>query len=110
MEVTHNSGGSMTGKIEPALTAEEWARFRDSRTDVAEMGTPTAYLYHYADPGQCLAVANAMLPDSDPRKITDEKVGLLRNALRTIRLDRPGFNLAELDELADALESYLPPG
>lgn len=65
-----------------------------------------------------IALANAALPDDDPRKITWRRVGILRAAIQRIlgevqgddldsKLSRAG--LYELDALADALQSYLPP-
>jgi hypothetical protein len=59
-----------------------------------------------------IALANATLPDADPRKITRRHTSVLRKAIGVMWSsenpnDRP--TAVELDRLADVLESYLPP-
>lgn len=113
-------------QIEPALTAEEWAEILDGkqRWSADEMidnawrivggpnrparGVPAA-----------IAAANAALPDTDPRKITREMVFCLHEVLANFNaayLTMGGNNpkIAEqygppVEQLAAALESYLPP-
>lgn len=100
----------MTEKIEPALSAEEWA-------EVSRMEIEAVAAQFYERPVAVVAFANAALPDSDPRKITRETVNLLReivaNEHESAKLNEPS-NIGEaeisgLTQLADALKSYLPP-
>lgn len=57
-----------------------------------------------------IALANAALPDSDPRKITREKIALLRiEHISECDGDVCEYPTRELAAFADALESYLPP-
>ena len=95
----------MTDHIEPALSAEEWARLQTADYLGFLMETNDEILDR---PAQAIAVANAALPDTDPRKITREMVATLRDV--TAPGSASGFETnAELTSLADALESYLPP-
>lgn len=133
----------MSDKIESALTAEEWKERR-----VRFVGLPELVLHDDGDgmelvvyAGDCIweklkfnqapaidlpsliALANAALPDSDPRKITREDVEVLRSAAEDLEhaceygrwcrwcIDHSlGLaNRVRLKRLADALESYLPP-
>lgn len=113
----------MTDHIEPALTAEEW---RDGEFDSHYVNTPTSLqidhkgrVFATSDPDgddrasvilneshdfaalyKLIALANAALPDGDPRKITREIVDQLRST-RGEYLDFSAFG--------DALASYLPP-
>jgi hypothetical protein len=98
--------------IEPALTAEEWVRaraflpFRDPR-NVAELT--------HAPKGRLaaeIALANAALPDSDPRKFTREHVTLLHriaSMARDMSAIGDSWDARALDTLAGSLASYLPP-
>jgi hypothetical protein len=70
----------MTDKLKPVLSAEEW-----KRTGPNGRGHPlTPSLLSemdYLDPDElrkAIAVANDLLPDSDDRKLTREKIALLR--------------------------------
>jgi hypothetical protein len=119
----------MTDKrIEPALTADEWADAQKYGADAfrAEAGPRTWFSLP-----QVIALANAALPDSDPRKITREKIAQLRLAVNEwdgvgrdpVKLaewqgaddDRPEPDLEYFGggdaalAFLDALESYLPP-
>lgn len=100
----------MTDKIEPALTAEEWTSpadaldgyfdLRDGVVDV-RLGGAHGGGDLVGDTRKLIAFANAALPDSDPRKITRERIALLWSAA-----SRAG----ESDVVfIEALESYLPP-
>jgi excinuclease UvrABC ATPase subunit len=126
----------MTDRIEPVLTAEQWKRAL-ACTSCDGSGT---YLYENDPPGTCpscngtgrdaeaafeawcedasfteapqtIALANAALPDTDPRKITRAKVETLRHMIGADEswtgCSPQSFALAE--SLLDALESYLPP-
>lgn len=121
----------MTGKIEPALTAEEWADLPDAYALCAEWD---------GNERKIIALANDSLADSDPRKITRRHAELLRvvaglaeryvktlaaiKSLRPIKADldveiKKTLDVAvpanaerakdEMLVLADVLESYLPP-
>src|SRR5258707_579432 len=85
----------MTKRIEPALTPEEWevphaqrARFygcADARAGHLTLadGTPnplTGVGVDVANVPALIALANATLPDSDPRKITREKIAAMRQS------------------------------
>lgn len=61
-----------------------------------------------------IAVANAALPDSDPRKFTRATIAMLRRKADVFHPTPESPMLGrmrdtELDAFADALESYLPP-
>jgi hypothetical protein len=107
-------------KIKPAMTAAEWARGingHDWEHLAALAGTEA----------QLIALANAALPDSDPRKITRERVQSLRALAEELAFDDCTIPededapltlagrehrhrlIAEARNLAAALESYLPP-
>jgi hypothetical protein len=102
--------------IPPALTAEQWERW--TRGETIELArsrgarvtrhpaTYSSYVHPHAD----MALANAALPDGDPRKITHGRVQLLRDYAAFFRregLEHP--RLAEMDAFADALAALLPP-
>lgn len=105
-------------KIEPALTPEEWASVEGERREQ----TTTRQLEVDAivarqDPASTIAVYNAALPDSDPRKITRERMRAVKKAVdiwfgatvtvyNTLADREPHFRVIEF--LA-GLESYLPP-
>lgn len=99
----------MTDRIVPALTPEEWANadptslhgFDDGGIYV-NMGRTIDERDVSGRPAALLALANAALPDDDPRKITREWL----NSLRSLAADLPE---PELADIANALESYLPP-
>lgn len=99
--------------IPPALTADEWARV--PRPDVTDftgryLGSSTA---QESDAGAhaIVAVANAALPDSDPRKLTRDDVAALCLAASTIRAewgdDDP--EARDLRRVATKLAALLPP-
>ena len=113
--------GAMSDRIEPALTPEEWrtaklwlagkmigGKVRGSVVlDLPDKHTPAA-----------LALANAALPDTDPRKITREWVADIRERADDLAGEiaewvgdspRTEAQIARLRRIADALESYLPP-
>lgn len=101
----------MSEKIEPALSAEEWATALepDSRDALAYEVT---YLWGRSRPAGAIAIANTALPDSDPRKITREMVDEVRrvaSAINPSAADADGEeSVRSLARIADALESYLP--
>ena len=122
-------------KIKPALTEDEWKRAsiepgaraslafpsRDTPRDRSERSIKVPA--EHAAP--IVAIANASLADSDPRKITRGKVDALTYLVRTHQRGlmekygpentwndeargHAGF-VAQLDRLAEALGCYLPP-
>lgn len=94
----------MPDPIEPALTAEEWADFaRSSR--LARKGMLGAVLGSGQLP-KVLAMANAALPDGDPRKITRDDVLILR---QVVGAWFPDWRMEALAELAAKLAALLPP-
>jgi hypothetical protein len=122
--------------IEPALSAEEWANeeagvvaiTRDgfTRDGLSRSGyqltaesTVKIQVGDHEDFGRTeipglIALANAALPDSDPRKITREKIKALRAGAESLEADYDcGGNhealVTSVKELVAALESYLPP-
>jgi hypothetical protein len=129
----------MSERIEPALTREEWAtrtalrpeqihaihaehmRMRAHASALTLTGSysdETGETYDCNDVGidipgipALIALANAVLPDTDPRKITRHHVWIIRNLAGHVDTQHPGgiqFK-REAERLADALESYLPP-
>lgn len=124
----------MPDKIEPALSAEEWAvkcatperwMGRDTAVSIVRSSSDVAHLVlHSHDAWReepytagllatphnlvpIIALANAALPDSDPRKITREKLANVLGALEVAA----NATRDESETLAfiAALESYLPP-
>lgn len=103
----------MTDKIEPALTPEEW---RDALSEDMRDGLAyeVSYLWGRERPHAAIAIANAALPDSDPRKLAREMVRYLLEIARfceSVSEERTGEIEPEtkLRDIAAALESYLPP-
>ena len=99
-------------EIQPALSAEEWANpaevgYFDWDIGIVDVGgfeTDRTRL-----PVQIIALANAALPDSDPRKVTREKIAAVREVLAGLSIDGP-WACGEITEaFLIALESYLPP-
>lgn len=128
----------MTDKIEPALTESQWeARNRGDQImhplgapDVrwnqmsrsVTIGPPVGGASLYAaDAPKWIALLNAALPDTDPRKITREWTHNLRTvadflehlsideSANLIAWEERGHAAIRLREYAAALESYLPP-
>lgn len=106
-----------TPKIEPAVTSEQWARHSDTFRRVWMIEAVDEQ-----DFAALIALANAALKDDDPRKITREKVRLVRELADLAWLRAKSFKIAEpfatqnadraraeVEQFADALESYLPP-
>ena len=114
---------SRTRAIPPALSDVEWS-------DID--GDPRSWLLAYCvaaagriDGAKVMALANAALPDGDPRKITHEKIVALREVLSASDYMAPSNEIGpaanakrqrETDdrwrlasELLDAIESLLPP-
>ena len=102
----------MSEKIGSALTDIEWEEVSaglwplDARVGAELVSLP-----------QAIAIANAALPDTDPRKITRDWVIALRAEAERgrradVRGDNAGFSAIDpdtADQIANALESYLPP-
>ena len=88
----------MTERIEPALTPEEWADGPDLDGDC----------FCTADQAYRIAIANQRLSDTDPRKITRDKLDSIRSTLKAA--DGEWYQDVS-DDMAflDALASYLPP-
>lgn len=117
----------MTDKIPPALTPEEWQRIRKDGIEEAiwNLGRSSGFFeilgLNSEDRPAAISVLNDILPDSDPRKITREKVQAMRECIEQARayevdiadsMDSPPrqdapYRLMEL--MAESLESYLPP-
>ena len=122
-------------KIKPALSDAEWKRasiepgvraalaFPSRNTSKSR---PERSIKVPADQAaRVVAIANASLADTDPRKITRGKVDALTHVIRAHRRDlKEKYGLEEtwnevarghagyasqLDRLAEALEAYLPP-
>lgn len=113
----------MSEKIEPALSAEEWKRFRERFQMYDDMGTPDMYKFEGYFGAQGVAVHNATLDGSDPRKITREKIDGLRSILdryaaslgpspvdhEEIRDTSRAEGIQSARRFLKALESFLPP-
>jgi len=117
-----------TSDIGPALTPDEWARIfahADKTLDAAKADAFLAYLTRQGFAGNphaavaLIAMANAGLHDEDPRKFTRETVRDIRSAAIAVedaadaQMPEDGTELHDLftrlHELADVIESYLPP-
>lgn len=110
-------------KIEPALSAEGWADARDESGALSEnLLYEVCYLWGKKQPAATIALANAALPDDDPRKITRETVSQLRVLVGKAedswdegpagegwQSDALIAAVAAGRKLVLALESYLPP-
>lgn len=104
---------SDTPKIAPALSAEEWRRALDNEFVMQDMAKRFATGREGTTAGM-IALLNAMMRDDDPRKITRERVDLLRKAAEMIEIeydarDNESYEVVTLRAFADALASYLPP-
>lgn len=118
----------MSDKVEPALSAEEWrlrAFWRSKHMvdeDTLDGGLTVRVNAGGGNPGRgigtipveeipaLIALANDAIPDSDRRKITREKIRLLRDRAFIAKRVNDATSKeadAELMALADALESYL---
>lgn len=120
----------MTDKsnIEPALSAEEWAIGMVVRGEEfdgdgmhAQVNSVLGFMVDnycpetqssHQDPNHLaaiIALANAALPDDDPRKITRQDLAMLRRAGGEF-IDRGDCDALErLHRLRAVLASYLPP-
>ena len=110
----------MSEKIQPALSAIEWEEAKAHARMFGEGSFRLAEAHVGDSPEACaylIALNNAELPESDPRKITRGWVVALRaEAERGRRAesrgDDAGFSAIDpdtADHIANALESYLPP-
>lgn len=97
----------MTGRIKPVLSEGEWRALHARTLREFNAAAPLSASVHEAHqlgaweiPG-VIAAANDALPDSDKRKITREKLRMVRRLM--------GVHEDEEKEFLDALESYLPP-
>lgn len=106
----------MSDAIPPALTPDEWARVEPSDIYGHDDGGVYVGAYRGGDievgvrDHALIALANAALPDTDPRKITREWVREIRGAARDYALPDGFLHSGEvLNRIADALASYLPP-
>jgi hypothetical protein len=87
----------MSNQIKPALTPEEWAR------EITISEANDRY-----DVRAVIAIANDLLDEADPGKITREIVTRLRAFVGVGPEDDD--DVAAFQRLAGALESYLRPG
>lgn len=101
----------MTDRIEPVLSASEWALAKHCYGTNEER--TLALLCHRDGNWKSkeyqpilIALANAALPDSDPRKITRETVRAILAARTTYPFGSASHR--ELIQIAAALASYLP--
>ncbi len=112
--------GTNTTDIPPALTPNEWRNVRShplERVKFVELAERIGRSH------AAIALENDALNDEDVRKLTPERVALIRwaaervNAELAARVSSLTVDAAreladrysDLVELADALESYLPP-
>lgn len=106
----------MSDKIEPTLTAEEIDDIRHLGAQNG-LGGILAFISSRAFEGdwaKVVAVAMGQLPDSDSRKITREKLAAIRDNADALEADYESYGkhaafVIRFRELADVLESYLPP-
>jgi hypothetical protein len=112
--------------IPPALNALQWRERRYTTSYGFCVETPARDELNllmggrlYASPREVatlaalIALANAAMNDEDPRKFARENLTVLRRVaekLRSIRLLEDDADAESVDDLADVIESYLPPG
>jgi hypothetical protein len=100
-------------KIEPALTAEQWARLHDIHGIPVEIAAVLAVENNDWHGG--MALCNHALPDDDPRKLTVEDVGIIRSFqydFGPMDEDSVRIGKADIERLqlvADKLAALLPP-
>jgi hypothetical protein len=114
--------------VELALSANEWAAKRIERGEefqgdgirasvdpvlgfIVDNFTPETQSSH-DDPrslASIIALANDALPNSDRRKITRTWVNWLREEADVLKRGGAGAGALMATEIADALQSYLPP-
>ena len=95
----------MTDRIEPALTPDQWARYWMEAEEMVRDTDATVQDYlarEYPNPAREIALANAALPDDDPRKITRADVHEL--AYMADQTDNDA-----LLRIAAKLDALLPP-
>ncbi|MDB4914066.1 MAG: hypothetical protein JWM95_1710 [Gemmatimonadetes bacterium] len=106
----------MTDRIEPALSAEEWralqsVKIGSSAYALDEISRST--VSQERSDNECsvalIAVLNAALPDSDDRKFRSHWIEWLRTEADILKRAGAGAGALCANEIADALESYLPP-
>jgi hypothetical protein len=101
----------VTDEIEPVMNDDGWKEFWRDVSAARASGASPVLVGHDGDPRtqlpQIIARANALLPDADPRKITHVLIARLR--VTAEHAGGPGAGPTWLADLADALESYLPP-
>lgn len=91
-------------RIESAMTPKEW---RDEAMDEPSILGDIRYIDNPKHLAKIIALANSQLPDDDPRKVTRGTVAELRGHAH--RAPDGSWDRHELSQIADALESYLPP-
>lgn len=107
----------MNEPIRPALTCEEWEDvdekdihgWDDGNLYVGRPRSKEGDLDITDRPHALIALANAALPDDDPRKITHESVAVIRAAGDNAAEWGHDLAAAVLRGVADGLRSYLPP-
>lgn len=110
-----------TRTIEPALTPEEWARYRASESVVYEyvLQGPDGKLWEPTT-HQEMAILNDTLPDGDPRKITRDDIQMLWEVANSQEfssedIDDRGrdhfddWNKKRIEALSAKLAAFLPP-
>lgn len=109
----------MSDEITPALSAEEWAQREavrasteisalDGSVMLVDPDAPSTVVLAEGVPA-LMALANAALPDGDPRKLTREDVALIRGErFGGFKDDAPALWRA-VDALAAKLAALLPP-
>ena len=106
-----------TKEIKPALTAEEWAEIkrlsaRGYFQATADLPPQLRALALDFDQFRAMAVANAALPDDDPRKITRDEVAMIAEEARVRSWNGTHYDLSlapDWNRLAAKLAALLPP-
>ena len=104
----------MTDHIEPALTPDLLSWLNSDPDDVRislERGADQTSFFLKGDLARLIALANAALPDDEPRKITRETIVALDWVLEQAGCtgDYTHSVADKLRPIRDALASYLPP-
>lgn len=112
----------MSGPIRPALQSEEWQQRRSGPVSIDTLGDETHLVLRDPDGDvvsvsgadaifAVMALANATLPNEDPRKLTITDIAVLRILMERISKNEPNGRrmIALAIALRDKLNALLPP-
>lgn len=98
----------MNGRVEPALTPEEWERIKADLPIMRISLVDDVRILDDRDLVAVIANANDALSDADTRKLTRKRVLFLFGLAAVLRRFRMDADAAELEEHAEQLGAFLP--